>query len=116
MYAICPIWNYPIADAVENDAVVSDNPLLILTGTYDPITPASNGEHILAHFSNGQLIEFTNMGHDPASFVPECSGPIILGFLDDPFATVDGSCAAIPLDFTYPSSEATPASTPVIGS
>lgn len=115
---ICRMWNFPAADQIEAEAVVSDEPLLIMTGTFDPITPASNGEIVQANFPNSQLVNFAAMGHDPASTVPECSGPIILSFLDDPSAEVDGSCANAPVDF--PTEEeldtvtATPAATPAI--
>lgn len=112
-YTICTMWKYPTADPAENQAVVSDEPLLILTGTFDPITPAINGERIANNFPNSQVVKFAAQGHDPASFVPECSGPIILGFLNAPDLTVDETCAAVPADFSYPSPNATPVATPI---
>lgn len=118
-YMICRMWDLPAADPIENEAVASDEPLLIFTGTFDPITPASNGEIVQANFPNSQLVNFAAMGHDPASTVPDCSGPMILAFLDDPTAEVDGSCADAPL--VFPTEEeldtvfATPAVEPIGG-
>ena len=35
----CEIWDAPLADEVEDEAVESDVPALVLAGAYDPITP-----------------------------------------------------------------------------
>lgn len=119
-YQICQIWSFPAADELENEPVMSDEPLLIFTGTFDPITPASNGEIVASNFPNSQLVNFAAQGHDPASYVPECSGPMIMSFLDDPSAPVDGSCAGDPVDFPtwdellseWATPEASPIATP----
>lgn len=113
-YTICNMWQFPAADEIEHEAVVSDEPMLIFTGSYDPITPASNGPIVAENFSNSQLVEFTAQGHDPASLVPDCSGPMILGYLDDPTAPVDGSCANAQIDFSMPDPGATPEASPVV--
>ena len=117
-YTICRMWDFPPADQIEAEAVTSDEPLLILTGTFDPITPASNGGVVQANFPNSQWVNFTAMGHDPASTVPDCSGPMILDFLDDPMAEVEASCADTPVQFPteeeLDSSLATPVASPEI--
>lgn len=116
-YTICQMWSFPSADQIEAEAVVSDEPLLIFTGTFDPITPASNGNVVAANFPNSQVVNFAAQGHDPATYVPDCSGPMILGYLDDPTAPVDGSCADAPVHFPSPeeleSLPATPVASPV---
>lgn len=114
-YLICRMWKFPAAESIENEAVMSDEPLLILTGAFDPITPASNGPIVAANFPHGQWVNFTDQGHDPASFVPECSGPMILGFLDDPMAEVDSSCAQAELTFDAESVWGTPVASPISG-
>lgn len=111
-YTICRMWSFPAADEIESEAVVSDEPMLIFTGTFDPITPASSGEIVEANFPNSQWVNFAAQGHDPASLVPECSGPMMLGFLDDPTATVDAGCADAPVDFELPDFNATPEASP----
>ena len=112
-YSLCRMWLFPPADEIEAEAVVSDEPILILTGRFDPITPPSYGELVLGNFPNGQLVMFENQGHDPASAPAACSGPMIMAFLDDPTAEVDGSCAAEPVDFSIPDPGATPVASPV---
>lgn len=115
MFTVCRPWGFPASDQIDNEPVVSDKPLLIFTGTFDPITPASNGPIVVANFPHSQLVEFTNQGHDPASFVPECSGPMMTAFLDDPLAPVDGSCADQPIDFSVMAPVATPVASPLAG-
>lgn len=116
-YTICQMWSMPVADEIEAQAVTSDEPMLIFTGEFDPITPASNGNVVAANFPNSQLVNFTAQGHDPATYVPDCSGPMILGFLDDSTTPVDASCANAPVEFPTPeeleSLPATPVASPV---
>lgn len=118
-YALCKIWKLAPADEIEAEAVFNDEPLLILTGRYDPITPPSNGEDVAASMPNSQLVEFAAQGHDPASNDPECGNPMITSFLNDPTAKVDGTCAADPIEF-YTMEEilqpiATPVASPIPG-
>lgn len=116
-YTICQMWSLPAADPIESEAISSNEPLLIFTGTFDPITPASNGDVVAANFPNSQLVNFAAQGHDPASYVPGCSGPMILGFLDDPGAEVDTACADASVVFPSPedleSIPAAPVASPV---
>lgn len=113
VYQICGIWKLPPADPIEGEAVTSDEPLLILTGTYDPITPAGNGEMVEANFPNSQLVEFAAQGHDPASNDPECANPIMATFLDDPTRQVDATCAADPIEFVSLEEIVSPMATPM---
>jgi hypothetical protein len=117
VYQVCPLWKFPAADAIENEPVVSDEPVLVITGAYDPITPPQNGEIIAANFPNSQLVEFAAQGHDPASTDPECGNPIITAFLTDPTARVESACAAEPIEFLsweeIESQSSTPVATPV---
>lgn len=112
-YQICRMWKLQPTDPIEDEPVVSDEPLLILTGAFDPITPPKNGEMVLANFPNGQLVEFAAQGHDPASNDPECANPIITTFLDDPSAPVDAACAADPVEFLPPGDLLAPLATPI---
>ena len=124
VYQVCPMWKFPAADPVENQPVTSNEPLLIITGAFDPITPPENGDIVAANFPNSQVVEFAAQGHDPASSDPDCANPIIAAFLTDPAAPVDAACAADPIAFpTRGEIEsqlampmASPVATPVAGS
>lgn len=117
MYPLCRVWNFPASDPMQNEPVVSDEPLLIMTGSMDPITPPENGPIIAANFPNSQLVNFVAGGHDPASTAFGCSEDIITGFLNDPSAPVDAACADTPIDFSVPeegvNATGTPGATPV---
>lgn len=117
MYGSCDAWEVEPADPIENEPVVSDEPILIMTGTYDPITPPRYGEEVAANFPNSTLIEFAAQGHDPASVANDCAPAIITGFLNDPAAEIDASCASTPADFSPEwlygaESDASPAASP----
>lgn len=112
-YQLCTMWKLSAADPIENEPVVSDEPLLILTGSLDPITPPENGDVVAANFPNSQLVEFTAQGHDPASNDPECGNPAIAQFLDDPAAPLDATCADDPIDFPTYDEIFEPMATPV---
>lgn len=50
--AVCEIWPTPKPSATYGDPVVSDVPVLLLTGTLDPVTPPRWGEETARHLSN----------------------------------------------------------------
>ena len=93
------MWKFPAADLIEHQPVISNEPVLIITGAYDPITPPSNGALVAANFPNSHLVEFAAQGHDPASSDPDCANPMMTAFLDDPAVPVDATCAADPIEF-----------------
>jgi len=100
-YEACEALDVRPERQVENRAVESDIPTLILTGAYDPITPTLYGELALETLLNGTLVEFVNAGHDPLSTAGPCAVDIATAFLADPAAEVDASCADdLEIDFS----------------
>lgn len=90
-FTTCAAWDVEEAAAIEDQAITSDIPTLILAGAYDPITPPSWGQ--LAHetLTQATYFEFPGVGHG-ASVAGDCPQGIMLSFLDNPTATPDGSC------------------------
>jgi pimeloyl-ACP methyl ester carboxylesterase len=78
-------------DAVENQAVVSDIPALILSGEYDPVTPPAGGDIVAGSLSRATHFEFPGVGHGVVGNAP-CANRLAVGFLSDPTAVPDGSC------------------------
>jgi pimeloyl-ACP methyl ester carboxylesterase len=78
-------------DAIENEAVVSDVPTLVMAGQYDPITPPEYAQLAAETLSNSYTYAFPAMGH---GVVPsaECPQGIALAFLEDPTSEPDSSC------------------------
>lgn len=95
IYNLCPTWSIAKRSSIENKAVRSDIPTLILAGEFDPITPPAWGRLAGETLKNSQYLEFPGFGHGVLGNGPrdgECSKQIINSFLTDPKTTVDASC------------------------
>jgi len=88
---VCAFWGAGSADAVENEAVFSDIPTLILAGEYDPITPPAWGQQVQSHLSNANFYEFPGTGHG-VSISGECAVELVESFWADPQDEPDTSC------------------------
>jgi pimeloyl-ACP methyl ester carboxylesterase len=88
----CSVWPSGQANAVENEPVTSDVPVLLLSGQFDPITPPAWGRLAAETLSSSTFIELPNMGHDAS--LQECPASIARAFLNDPSAAPDTSCIA----------------------
>ena len=88
---VCASWQAGVADPVENEAVVSDIPTLVLSGRYDPVTPPAWGKMAAETLSNSFVYEFPNLAHG-AMRSNQCALEIALQFLDDPTVEPDTSC------------------------
>jgi len=82
-------WHPYRAPKVENQRVVSDIPVLLLNGQFDPITPPSNAESANQNLSNGYTAEFKGEGHN---FFNACFMQISSSFLNNKFQKPDFSC------------------------
>jgi Tol biopolymer transport system component/pimeloyl-ACP methyl ester carboxylesterase len=90
-WAVCASWEAGVADPIENQAVVSDIPTLVLSGRYDPVTPPAWGRLAAETVANSFFYEFPNVAHG-AMRSNACALEIGLQFLDDPTAEPDTSC------------------------
>jgi len=74
--------------------VRSDVPLLVLSGTFDPVTPPSWGTEIVRRFKNGRQIVFPALAHEPDGVSnADCLDNIALAFLSGtPADKVDDTC------------------------
>jgi pimeloyl-ACP methyl ester carboxylesterase len=88
----CEIWQVAPADPIEDELVVSDLPVLIMNGEYDPTTPVSWGFSAAEGFSNPYIFTFPAYGH-AVTFEP-CADEIMFAFLNDPSSEPDSSCLA----------------------
>jgi pimeloyl-ACP methyl ester carboxylesterase len=90
--AICRVWNVPAADKLENKAVKSDLPALIMQSEYDAYTTPDWGKQAAKNLRNGHYVEFPWLGHGPAFYEP-CIRQMVADFLNDPQATPKNDCA-----------------------
>ena len=82
--APCAVWDVPPSTQIENVAVVSDIPTLILAGEFDPVTPPAEGRAVASKLSQSTFIEFAGAGHGLLSPFPPgpCAASVITAFLD----------------------------------
>lgn len=83
IFAACEVWRARVAAGVENEAVSSAIPTLVLSGQFDPITPPAWGRLAAQDLSDSFFFEFPGVGHGVA-FADQCPLGIALAFLDDP--------------------------------
>jgi pimeloyl-ACP methyl ester carboxylesterase len=88
---VCSSWNAGIADPIENEAVVSDIPALVLSGRYDPVTPPAWGRMAAETLRNSFNYELSITAHG-AMRSNSCALEIGLQFLDDPVTEPDVFC------------------------
>jgi pimeloyl-ACP methyl ester carboxylesterase len=91
-FHLCGAWGMGAPDRLENQAVTSTIPTLILGGEFDPVTPPSNGETATKSLTQGYLFQFPGVSHGVTSEL--CPGSIALTFLDDPTRQPNSSCIA----------------------
>ena len=93
---ICTLWPAQTPDAIENQPVTSDIPALVLAGEYDPITPPAWGVAAAETLAHAAYFEFPDVGHgvigSGVGTAQECANTLLLAFLADPTAPLDGSC------------------------
>lgn len=94
--ASCDSWPHATVDASFKDAVVSDLPVLLLSGELDPVTPPSFAELTMKTLSNSQQLIAKGQGHNV--FPLGCMPDIMTDFIQDPEAELDTECMN---DFDY---------------
>jgi len=87
----CRIWNVPKAPDLENQAVKSDVPTLVISGQFDPITPPEWGKLASSTLSKSFFFEVPAAGHGP-SLTVDCPQQMLLAFLDQPTSAPDSTC------------------------
>ncbi len=88
---ICQAWGMPPAEPILAEALDSEIPTLILSGSYDPITPPEWGRAAAADLSNGRFYEFPAWGHNILDDNP-CAHKMARAFFADPTQAPDTSC------------------------
>ncbi len=109
---ICEVWDVNDLGIIEDQAVISDIPTLVISGEYDPITPPEEGTAAAETLSNHYLYVIPASGHGatsdsmlsspitPGSIPTEsdslgglnCGQSLRDDFLDNPTEEPDTSC------------------------
>ena len=90
------------AVAIVGTPVSSDLPTLLLSGTFDPITPSTFAD-AAADLPNATTVTQDGRGHG-IWFGNSCIAGIVQQFVADPLRTLDTSCAdaGVPVDWAAP--------------
>jgi pimeloyl-ACP methyl ester carboxylesterase len=92
----CDVWPHVTVDASFKDPVVSDLPVLLLSGELDPVTPPSFAELAMQTLSNSQHLIAKGQGHNV--FPLGCMPNIMTDFIHEPEKELDIECMN---DFDY---------------
>ncbi len=90
-FDVCDFWGAGTANAIEDQAVVSDIPTLVMAGEYDPITPVRWAELAASTLSNSTLVVIPATGHGVTGS-DACANEIADQFIADPSIPPDTSC------------------------
>jgi len=92
-WAICDLWDVGIPPSLENEAVYSNVPTLILAGEYDPTTPFEWANLAAQTLAYHYKYQFPGQGHG-LTLNMGCATEITLNFLDTPTVEPDTDCLA----------------------
>ena len=82
---ICQIWSVKNVDKIENKAVKSDIPTLLISGSYDPDTPVKWAQNMLPNLSNSYHVIFNGWTHGPTTnWSNNCAMQVANAFFNDP--------------------------------
>lgn len=93
LYTACQAWGIGPADPLEDTAVKSDVPALVLAGEYDAARTPADARRAVEALSNSTMVEFPGAGHSVV-LAGECPQLVMADFLDDPGSLPDTSCVA----------------------
>ncbi|WP_299596419.1 alpha/beta fold hydrolase [uncultured Microbulbifer sp.] len=86
----CKVW--PVPARPYDTPEPRDHPILLISGTADPITPPKYADEQLAYLPNQQHLVVRGGGH--INSARGCVPDLILQFLDQPDTALDDSCLA----------------------
>ena len=92
----CAVWPHIRVDPSFKDPVVSDLPVLLLSGELDPVTPPAFADLTAKTLSHSQHLVAKGQGHNV--FPLGCMPKIITQFIQDPQQELDIECMD---DFDY---------------
>jgi pimeloyl-ACP methyl ester carboxylesterase len=102
-FLACEAWKTPGINAVENQAVSSGVPSLLMAGELDWLEPPSWAELAANTLRSSTVVTFSGAGQvvSMSGQWTACSHQIVGEFLEDPSQKPNTSCAATPLKITW---------------
>jgi pimeloyl-ACP methyl ester carboxylesterase len=88
----CQIWDVPKAPAAQRAVTRSNIPTLLLSGTFDAVTPPRPARIAARTLPNSTIANIPGVGHDPVD-KSACAANVLVSFLSTPSAP-DTACVA----------------------
>ncbi|MGV6831426.1 MAG: alpha/beta fold hydrolase [bacterium] len=90
---ICEIWSVKKVSEVENQAVKSDIPVLLISGEYDEVTPPKWAESMTRNLSNSHHLIFKGWKHGPTTnWSNPCAMQAANAFFNNPIEKPSPAC------------------------
>ncbi|WP_050927613.1 alpha/beta fold hydrolase [Aestuariivita boseongensis] len=89
---MCAHMDLPTLPAETDEPVISNLPVLILNGGFDPVTPEMTAAPIAEALPNAYMVTFAYGDHVQGA-IDACAHKIMTQFFADPTREPDGSCA-----------------------
>jgi pimeloyl-ACP methyl ester carboxylesterase len=91
LFAECMVWHVHRASPSVSKPVHSAVPVLLMTGTFDAITPPAWADLAAQGLTHSTVLRFPGVGHDVISWA-ECGRTVMVKFLDRPNGGYDTTC------------------------
>ncbi|MEM9073837.1 MAG: alpha/beta fold hydrolase, partial [Myxococcota bacterium] len=102
LYESCDALGLTPSPPAAREPVVSDVPTLLVNPVLDSRTPLEGAMAVAAGLSEARIVDIPTRVHTPGlgfqyvgDYLDECGASVLRGFLDDPDAPVDVSCATM---------------------
>lgn len=90
-FGICEAWDVGKANPLENQAVISELPALLLVGAYDAFTPPAFARQAAQGLANGHTFVFPGNGHSILA-AEDCAVELVQQFIDQPNQSPQADC------------------------
>ena len=90
-WQVCPDWPVDPVPEAFNTPIMAETPVLLLTGSYDPITPPDWSYRAAESLRAGRVLEFAFGSHGTLATVP-CAIRATAAFIDNPATDVRSLC------------------------
>jgi pimeloyl-ACP methyl ester carboxylesterase len=99
---VCEVWDVEPEGPETFAPVVTDVPVLVVTGEFDQITPPSYGRAIAEALPDATYVEVPGAGHSPLFNAGICGAQLMLDFVEGPGGELDTSCLPAAITFLSP--------------
>ena len=94
LFTVCQKWKLTAPVALENDAVASSVPILLLAGEFYLVTPPEWLPIASAKFKQSYLVTISGAAHG-SGLTTSCGDSIVAQFLQHPEQAPDTACAGL---------------------